>query len=105
MSVVTSETTNSPRSSRTSAINPELIPTQRHSTKMSKTTSPPKQYFLLPESLPFRPFSLKQNLERLSQEETPTMTAKPGFKSIWTQFFPPKAQFTDKDIPDDLSGK
>ncbi|KAK3385576.1 hypothetical protein B0H63DRAFT_543980 [Podospora didyma] len=33
------------------------------------------------------------------------MAAEPGFKSIWMQFFPPKPQFTDKDIPGDLSGK
>jgi NAD(P)-dependent dehydrogenase (short-subunit alcohol dehydrogenase family) len=27
------------------------------------------------------------------------------FKSAWTQFFPPKPNFTDKDIPADLQGK
>ncbi|KAK4497796.1 hypothetical protein PRZ48_010450 [Zasmidium cellare] len=31
------------------------------------------------------------------------MAAEPP--STWTQFFPPKAAFTDKDIPDDLAGK
>lgn len=33
------------------------------------------------------------------------MAPKTSFKSAWTQFFPPKAIFTDKDVPNDLSGK
>lgn len=28
-----------------------------------------------------------------------------SFKSVWTQFFPPKPKFTDKDVPADLQGK
>ncbi|KAN0102166.1 NAD(P)-binding protein [Hyaloscypha variabilis] len=28
-----------------------------------------------------------------------------SFKSAWTQFFPPKAKFTEKDVPTDLQGK
>ncbi|SPQ24504.1 11172c2b-2db1-4dca-803f-84bab0c71b55 [Thermothielavioides terrestris] len=33
------------------------------------------------------------------------MAAKPSLKSVWTQFFPPKPRFTEKNIPDDLTGK
>ncbi|RDW68636.1 putative estradiol 17 beta-dehydrogenase [Coleophoma crateriformis] len=33
------------------------------------------------------------------------MAPKSSFKSIWTQFFPPKPTFTEKDIPEDLQGK
>ncbi|KAF4614408.1 hypothetical protein G7Y89_g15328 [Cudoniella acicularis] len=29
----------------------------------------------------------------------------PSFKSSWTQFFPPKPTFTDKDVPADLQGR
>ncbi|KAM7215300.1 putative estradiol 17 beta-dehydrogenase [Rhypophila decipiens] len=32
-------------------------------------------------------------------------TTKPSFASMWTQFFPPKPEFTENDIPSDLSGK
>jgi retinol dehydrogenase-12 len=28
-----------------------------------------------------------------------------SFKSAWTQFFPPKPKFTEKDVPTDLQGK
>ncbi|KAK3689261.1 hypothetical protein B0T22DRAFT_169306 [Podospora appendiculata] len=33
------------------------------------------------------------------------MAPSSPFKSTWTQFFPPKPQFTDKDVPADLQGK
>ncbi|KAE9369865.1 NAD(P)-binding protein [Stipitochalara longipes BDJ] len=33
------------------------------------------------------------------------MALSSSFKSIWTQYFPPKPEFTEKDIPADLQGK
>jgi hypothetical protein len=33
------------------------------------------------------------------------MPPSSSFKSAWTQFFPPKPRFTEKDIPADLQGK
>lgn len=33
------------------------------------------------------------------------MPPRSSFKSAWTQFFPPKPRYTDKDIPADLHGK
>jgi retinol dehydrogenase-12 len=33
------------------------------------------------------------------------MPPRSSFKSAWTQFFPPKPRYTDKDIPSDLHGK
>jgi retinol dehydrogenase-12 len=33
------------------------------------------------------------------------MPPSSSFKSSWTQFFPPKPKFTDKDVPADLQGK
>ena len=33
------------------------------------------------------------------------MPPRSSFKSAWTQFFPPKPRYTDKDIPTDLHGK
>jgi retinol dehydrogenase 12 len=33
------------------------------------------------------------------------MAPSSSFKSVWTQFFPPKAKFTDRDVPADLHGK
>ncbi|CZR68472.1 related to Oxidoreductase, short-chain dehydrogenase [Phialocephala subalpina] len=33
------------------------------------------------------------------------MPPSTSFKSAWTQFFPPKPKFTDKDVPADLQGK
>jgi hypothetical protein len=73
-----------------------------------KSKEPPRRFELAHNSDLFTTtsHSALSDLDSLSVPcSHPTMAPSSSFKSAWTQFFPPKPKFTEKDIPADLQGK